>query len=150
MPSFVDPRIASLLGSETRAVVLGVLAHAGRPLSGYRIAKTGGVAQPDVHVQLRRLADTGFVVKRRTGWVLVEPSLRELFRGRMRVVGWQDWTTAHRRRERTAARQVAALAALPHPNPPRGWKPRDAEERKRRREKDRVLRRLGLRPSRHG
>jgi DNA-binding transcriptional ArsR family regulator len=150
MGANVDPQMVLLIGSETRAAVLTVLANANGPLSGYRIAATGRVAQPKVHLQLHRLQDAGFVDKKKGGWVLMNPSVRSLFNGRMPVQGWDDWAKEHHRRELAGAELIKVLRDLPHARPPKGWIPRNPAQYIRPPMKDRMNRRLGLAESHHG
>jgi hypothetical protein len=142
--------MALLFGSEVRSSVLAVLANANGPLTGYRIARTGGLPQPKVHVQLRRLAKAGITVRKAEGWVLVDLRLAALFTRHRRVLGWEDWRQEHRRRENAGLGTLDELRKLPHPNPPAGWVPRHPEEYSRPPLKDRMVRRMGLEPSHHG
>jgi DNA-binding transcriptional ArsR family regulator len=139
-----------LFGSEVRSSVLAVLANANGPLTGYRIARTGGLPQPKVHVQLRRLAKAGVIVREREGWVLVDLRLAALFTRHHRVLGWEDWRQEHRRREQAGSGIMDELRRRPHPTPPPGWVPRHPEAYSRPPLKERMVRRMGLKRSYHG
>jgi hypothetical protein len=149
MRANADPRMTLLFGSGTRATVLTVLANAYQPLSGYRIARTGGVAQPKVHLQLHRLQRAGVVEREDAGWVLADSSLRALFQGRGRVLGWEDWTRERQRRELAGVELAGLLRDLQHKKPPKDWVPRNQAQYERPPIKDRLNRRLGLAESYH-
>jgi DNA-binding transcriptional ArsR family regulator len=142
--------MAILFGSEVRSSILAVLANANGPLTGYRIARTGGLPQPKVHVQLRRLAQAGVVVRKPEGWLLVDRRLAALFTRHHRVLGWEDWRQEHRRLERAGPSVMDELRRLPHPTPPVGWVPRNPEAYSRPALKERMVRRMGLKRSYHG
>jgi hypothetical protein len=142
--------MAILFGSEVRSSVLAVLANANGPLTGYRIARTGGLPQPKVHVQLRRLAKAGIAARRSEGWVLVDLRLAALFTRHRRVMGWDDWRQEHLRREQAGPSTMDRLRQLPHPRPPAGWSPRHPEAYSRPPLKELMVRRMGLKRSYHG
>lgn len=96
METPVDPRIASLFGSQVRAATLGALANARRPLTAYRVAKMTGAQVIKVITELRRLERAGLIDRTRpergpVGWFLLDGSLREFLRRRVRIVWWSDW-----------------------------------------------------------
>jgi hypothetical protein len=141
--------MALLFGSQVRSSILAVLASANGPLTGYRIALTGGLPQPKVHVQLRRLSRAGIVVRNSEGWVLVDLRLAALFTRSQRVLGWDDWRQEHHRREQSGRETLDQLRRLPHPKPPAGWVPNHPEAYSRPPLKERMVRRMGLNQSHH-
>lgn len=125
MPFQVNPRIAVLFGSETRAKVLGFLADAREPKTGYQVAKATGVQPPKAYRELRRLAEGGFltvgVEPRGTVFALANDELRALVLKFARITTEDEWFSAERVRERRAAFDRAARirvrlpAAKPNP-----------------------------------
>jgi biotin operon repressor len=161
----VDPGVVALTGSENRALVLGALANASGPLSGYRIAQMIDAQRIKVNAELRRLQSAGLVAQRKTrdggaGWVLEDPDLRRFLRRRIRVVFSSDWDDGRALRGRAVDRLLAEIeAGLPDPKQspefyrPPGWKPsgevmRTIREKVRAPQKDAILRRYGARTSR--
>ncbi len=61
MPSVLQPALRRLLGGETRAKVLGLLADATVPKTGYELAKAARANPSKVYGILRDLADAGLV-----------------------------------------------------------------------------------------
>ncbi len=59
MPSVLQPALRRLLGGETRAKVLGLLADATVPKTGYELAKAARANPSKVYGILRDLADAG-------------------------------------------------------------------------------------------
>jgi hypothetical protein len=148
----IDPGVVALFGSETRATTLGALANAGRPLTAYRIAKMTGTQVIKTITELRRLEKAGIVMtaptdRGRTAWILLDPSLRDFFRRRVRVVWSVDWDrevgrrVARRRSSPRIRIDLSRLQPSPDVVPNR-------EEFLRPLEKDRILARGGLRTSR--
>ena len=145
-----DPKLVALFGSETRVRALAVLAGAHRPMTAYRVGKTGSVPLPKAYREIHRLEKAGLVGRRGSGWVLLDDDVRALLRKRVRILWWEDWRAE---RDRTAPERSALLRrleALPAPKLPKEWKPRNPREFARDPGKDRILRRLGLRTSSHG
>jgi DNA-binding transcriptional ArsR family regulator len=156
MPLRVDPGLIAVFGSETRVLTLAPLANSPRALTAYRIATMTGVQRTKVYRELARLAEAGIVEERVTGpgrseWELLDPDLRRLLRRRARIVWAEDLgreapALARRtRRLMTAARQNPIDPALLR-------KPltlRNPEDFVRSPAKDELLRRMGLRVSRH-
>jgi sugar-specific transcriptional regulator TrmB len=149
MATRIDPRLVALFGSETRVRTLAVLAGASRPMTAYRVGKVGGVPLPKAYEEVRRLAVTGLVVRRASGWVLADPDVRALLLKRVRIAWSEDWFAERRRRAREAAAIFERLRQVPHRKPPRGWKPRNPRRFYRSPTKDRILREMGLRTSLH-
>jgi len=149
----MDPGLPALFGGDTRASILAVLAGASTPFTGYRVAKVAQVQPIKAYAELRRLRDGGFVSETsngngKTSWVLADPDLRSLLTRRIRVAWWNDWEPGA---ERRALRAKAALARVGRfnlskfkANPSIISNP---EEYTRPAEKDRVLKRMGLRTS---
>jgi hypothetical protein len=149
MSSPLDGRLVALLGSETRTRVLGCLANAFRPLTGYRVGRTVGVPLPKVYRELKRLRASGLVVQQGGGWVLGDEDVRHLLRKRFRVSWAADWFGEIARRAPEDRAIAARLRALPPPRFRTGWTPRNPVRFRRDIEKDRLLRILGRRTSQH-
>lgn len=151
----VTRELAALFGSATRGATLGVLANGERPLSGYRIAKLAGCQQTKVNAVLFALRDEKLVVSvplgpNRRGWVLEDPDLRRFLRRKFRVSWSEDWLD-HRTREASRDQEIRRRWAGQKPvelSNFNGFEPRKPEEFVRSPERDRVLRELGLAPSR--
>ncbi len=148
----IDPAVAVLFGSETRAATLGALANAGQPLTAYRIAKMTGSQVIKTITELRRLQKTGFVAQAftdrgRIGWVVSDDLLGEFLRRRVRIVWAADWDqeVGKRIRQRTRSPKIRIDLSRFVPNP--GAVP-NPEEFIRSPEKDRILAEAGLAISR--
>lgn len=108
----VDPAVAQLFGSETRAKVLGVLANSVEPKTGYEISKTLGIGPPKVYDVLRRLGTSGFLkavpersrIKR---YILADEDLKRLLLKRVRIVVEKDWFSPDMVRDRERAFELA-------------------------------------------
>ncbi|MGC2034987.1 MAG: helix-turn-helix domain-containing protein [Thermoplasmata archaeon] len=150
MSSELDPALAAAFGSETRLRVLAVLAHAYGPLTGYRVAKTGGVSIPKAHEQLHRLERSGLVAHREDGWVILDRDVRILLRKRIRIRAWDDWLTEKAEKEPRIVALFDRLSRAPHAEAPKGWEPRDPKRFHRDPRKDKILGRMGLPRSLHG
>ena len=155
-----DPAIVAFCGSETRARTLGVLANASFPMSGYRVAKVAGLAEPKVYAELRRAVGAGTVRRTRAGYVLVDADLRTLLRLRVRLYWDKDWDRSRAgwasQTPRLLQEGLAAIQQRLRSNRsylrPRGWKPpagaRElSQELKRAPAKDAALRRRARRTS---
>jgi len=99
----IDPQLVALLGSETRASVLAVLAGASMPFSGYRVAQVAGVQPIKAYGELRRLRVAGIVretprKKGRSVWELPPGDLRSFVARRARVYWSGDWMSNARRK----------------------------------------------------
>lgn len=159
----VDPALVAAFGSTTRVRTLAVLANAAGPLTAYRVALVGGIPVDKAYREVRRLARSGLVERRRNGWVLIDEDLRSLLQRRVRVRWDRDWDGERRTwAEETPKLLSAGLATIqgrlqsdPGYLRPRGWKPTPAARRTIRElgrpaEKDALLRRAGLRSSSRG
>ena len=150
----LDPQLAILFGSETRAAVLAALAGASSPLSGYRIAQVADVQPIKAYTELRRLRDAGIVLeirgaKGRSVWELPQGDIRTFVGGLARVSWSGDWMNSPRRRvtsdDRIFALRVAKAAT-------KRVRPKSVplaaramlSEMARPSEKDAILQRLGL------
>jgi len=152
-----NPQLVALLGSETRASILAVLAGASVPFSGYRVAQVAGVQPIKAYAELRRLRIAGIVreTPRKKGqsvWELPPGDLRSLIARRSRIYWSGDWMSNGRRKftvdDLRFARQISKAARR---------RPRYVEippsarailsEMIRPSEKDEILERLGLRTS---
>jgi hypothetical protein len=150
----VDPGVASLFGGRTRALTLGALANSGQPLTAYRIAQITGTQVIKAVTELRKLERGGFVARVDSTpgpvrWVMLEDSLRNLLRRRVRVVWSADWNRTIDERVRGRNRSSGTNIDLSRftPNPQGVPNP---SEFTRSAEKDRILARAGLRVSRRG
>lgn len=149
----LDPRMASLFGSRTRALTLGTLASAGGPLTAYRIARITGTQVIKAITELRRLERAGFVEKQRgrargTVWVISDSRLRDFLRQRIRIVWSEDWDRSVDERIRRRSRSVLPSIDLSRfvPNPTAIPNPKEFVRSP---AKDRVLAAAGLRTTRH-
>jgi len=152
----LDPGVAALFGSESRALILAPLANAFDPMTAYRIAAVAQLQRTKVYSELRRLEKAGIVRSSSvadgpTVWTLTDPDLRAFLRRRVRFWSWADW---QRRRSRTSGPRRPRNdwaekfdSSKYRPNPSAVPNPR---EFRRPREKDRILAELGLPRSRRG
>ncbi len=139
--------VEQLFGSETRAKVLGFLADARTPKTGYQTSKATGIRPPKVYRELRRLAETDFleIVEEpgRKRYRMVDEDLRRLLLRRARITSQDEWFSPERVRERRGALERASgiRVSLPESTPNR-----DAvlnpSEYERSPAKDRALRRF--------
>jgi len=86
----VDPLIISVFGSETRVRTLATLAGAARPMTVYRVGKTGGIPLPKAYREVERLEKAGVVRRAKSGVELVDPDVRDLLRKRVRITWSED------------------------------------------------------------
>ena len=151
----VNPDIATLFGSETRAKVLGFLADARAPKTGYQVAKATGLKPPKAYRELQRLAETEFVrVVEEPGrkcFLLVNDDLRRLLLRYARITTEDEWFSPDRVRERREVLERASRIRLrlpeSRPNPdavPNRW------EYERSPAKARALRRIARRSLKGG
>lgn len=148
----IDPEIVQLFGGRTRASVLGVLANAGRPLTAYRVGQIAGAQLTKVGAELRRLERAAIVRQVSPsdggpGWIMTEPSLREMLRRRVRIVWLPDWDEQVRRRALRSRSLPRSRIDLRRYRPDPGSVP-NRREFVRPPEKDRILLALGLPASR--
>ena len=144
-----DSGLIVLCGSETRARIVGVLANAFGPMTGYRVGRTAGVGLPKAYAELRKLKEGGLARETSNGWILTDSDIGTLFRKRYRLSWSGDWFDGVDRRARSDEEILSRLAELPPPQFPKGWVPRRAALSRRSRSKDEVLAELGLRGSLH-
>ena len=149
----IDPGMAALFGSATRARTLAVLANSPEPLTGYRIAEVSGDERIKVYSVLASLAKTGVVTSaqrddgRAVVWTLRDSDIRSLLRRRVRLVGEGEWDAGVARRlsERKVVRdRILEIDLSKYPSLPREV----VRELERPPRKDRELVAAGLRPSR--
>lgn len=148
----IDPGLVDVFGSRARVSTLGALANARRPLTAYRIAKLGDAQVIKVSRELRRLERSGVVRSTRipggrNGWVLIDGSLRDLFRRRMRVVWWDDWVATVEERALRAQSGSGIRVDLSRFRPTPRLVP-NRREFSRPASKDRILSSMGLPTSR--
>ena len=136
MPVLVDFRLIAEFGSEARVLVLAVLANAYRPLTGYRVAKTGEVPRPKAYEQLERLAKAGVApTRRRDGSCSTRTSRPSSESGC--GSSWDvDWFSERERRQPETDAFLARLDKTPPPAKPKGWKPRSGTLRQLNRERE--------------
>lgn len=91
MGGSLDPALAVLFGSEARALSLGVLANAKRPMTGYRVAKTAGIPKIKAYAQLKAAAQAGWIERRGNMYWMPEGDLRSLLRKKVRLYWYEDW-----------------------------------------------------------
>lgn len=103
----VDPLIIAAFGSETRVRTLATLAGASRPITVYRVGKTGGIPLPKAYREVERLERAGVVRRAKKGVELIDPDLRDLFRKRVRIL----WSEDQRRLESARAARGAKVGA---------------------------------------
>ncbi len=160
MADSCDPALEGAFGSRTRLLTLAALANSDEPLTGYRVALVANLPRPKVYAELRKGIQSGLVERVSGGFRLVDPDLRALLRKRVRIRWDAEWDRSRRGwNEETAGLLRAGLAevrARIQQNPgylrPPGWKPPPEarswqSELDRSPQKDRVLRRVGLRTS---
>ena len=150
----IDPLVVAAFGSETRVRLLAVLAGASRPLTAYRVGKTGGVPLPNAYREIGRLEKDRLVRRVGDGIVLVDRDVRDLLRKRVRIAWWEDWLSLQGNRIRRA-QQVAdgrgswfdPARYAPDPKATARTVARYAKEFERPPEKDAILGRIGGRKS---
>jgi hypothetical protein len=137
MPTDPDPALVALTGSRTRLLTLAVLANAAEPLSGYRVAEVAGLPRQNVYPELRRGLITGMIKKVAGGFLLSDDDVRALLQKRV--------PTSFRPSASAVDRLYRRLEALPPPN----WEGLGPirYNLRRRREKDELLKKQGMRPS---
>jgi len=151
MKSDIDPLLVAAFGSETRVRILAVLAGASRPMTAYRVGKTGDVPLPKAYQEIARLAGKGLLVRKGSGWVLLDNDMRTLLQRRVRIAWVDDWSVgkserAGRVKELAAGTRTWFDGSRYKPNP--AIASRFAKEFERPPEKDRILARMGLSTSR--
>jgi hypothetical protein len=119
-------------------------------MTAYRVATLSGVPRTKANAEMRRLERAGFVRSStlesgRPGWELIDPDIRALLRKRLRIVWSEDLIADGPRlvakvREIRSRREEIDVRLLEGPV-------RNPGDFMRSRQKDRILRRLGLRTS---
>jgi DNA-binding transcriptional ArsR family regulator len=145
-----DPMVA-VMGSVTRAYALAVLAGTRVPQTAYRVAKLADLSPPNVYVELRRLARSGIVEKRKGGWVLLDERVRTFCEGRGPLFERKLTLEAKREWSRKNRRRISELLRQPVPvwEPATGREPRLLREFSKSRAKNVLLRAADLKLSRH-
>lgn len=151
MPSGLQPALRRLLGGETRAKVLGLLADATIPKTGYELAKAARASPSKVYAILRDLMQAGLVqtVSDRPGvrrYSLADPDLRRFLLRNVRITTIQEWFSPARVRQREAMldRLRPVRFEIRPPRVRREQLP-NYQEFERPPEKDRALRRIAKR-----
>ena len=111
----------ALFGGRARTRILGYLAGASCPLTGYAVAKELGLGVSKVYPELRRLAAARVITGRlsmsgRRLYSLDDADLRRFLVRRVRVLRAQDWFAP----EQVAARRRAAEIVKKLPPLPAG------------------------------
>ncbi len=142
----IDAGLSSFAGSETRVRLLAVLANAQHPLTGYRVAKTGMVSVSKAYPELGRLAKSHLVIHTARGWSIQDEDVATLLRKRVRIVDSGEWFREKPKRDAEDRRLLTRLKDLPPPDWS-GLQPKKIRyDLDRRREKDELLARHGMRP----
>jgi len=151
METVVDPALASFVGSQTRLLALAVLANADEPLTGYRVAKIASIPRVKVYPELRKGVEAGILARDGDGYRMVDTDLRSLLRKRIRIRWDEEWDRARSARAVTPEddlRRIQTSLKGARLYNPKNRVPRAAiRELERDPEKNRILRRLNLRPS---
>ncbi len=138
--------IEGVFGSATRARILGLLAQASAPRTGYSIAKELEIGVSNVYPELRRLEAMALVAARLDAkgskvYTLADEDLRRFLQRRMRVMAASDWLAAERVAERETLSKDLGKLALRLPRKRAGRKDLAFDEEFRRlSQKDRALR----------
>jgi hypothetical protein len=147
----IDPGLTALFGSRARLLTLAVLANADEPLTGYRVAKIAGVPRQKVYPELRRGVATGLLERSGDGFRLSDSDIRAILRKRVRIRWDAEWDRARVSRAVKVASELgqirASLKGVETYDPTNRIPVEALRELERDPEKNRVLRRLGLRPS---
>ena len=156
MPSDLPPALRRLLGGETRAKVLGLLADATVPKTGYELAKAARASPSKVYAILRDLAEAGLVqaVSNRPGvrrYSLADPDLRRFLLRNVRITTIEEWFSPARvqAREATLGRLQPMRFEIRSSRTRRQRLP-NYREFERPPEKDRALRRIARRHAPRG
>jgi hypothetical protein len=147
-----ESSLAYLFGSQNRLLTMAVLANADEPLTGYRVAKIAGLPRQKVYPEIRRGVEVGLVDRTPSGFLLTDPDVRILLRKRIRIRWDEEWDRAQRARSSTVSSELArirsSLKAVRTYDPKNRIPLRERRELERDPAKDRILVRMGLRPSR--
>jgi hypothetical protein len=152
MPATTDAALEAFCGSRTRLLTLAVLASAEVPISGYRVASAADLPREKVYPELRKAIAAGSVIKSAAGYSLTDPDLRQLLRSRVRVVWNSNWDRLGSRSSTAVDEELREIRKMTRKislyDPGHRIPPDALRELERDPEKNRALRRLGLRPSR--
>jgi hypothetical protein len=151
MEANLDPPLSALFGSRTRLLTMAVLANADEPLTGYRVAKVAGLPRTKVYPEIRKGVSSGLLVRVGSGYRMDDPDVRDLLRKRVRIRWYDEWNRSRGSRGESVERELSQIRASlkgVRTYDPNNRIPASAiRELKRSPEKNRILRRLGLRPS---
>ncbi len=122
-------RLAQLLGSSTRANIVGVLALAKNPLSAYQVSKMCNMNISKVYVEMKKLANLGLLStvtgNKGLAYTLTDESLRRLAsKLSPRMIAYDDWRSPEAKAQRfrsglikvpkfSLGRQTKSLSAKP-------------------------------------
>lgn len=147
MPFRLPQAITAILGSETRARILALLADSNEPKTAYAISRQIEMKPPRVYRELRKLESAGLVglkpdSKGRRRYYLAEEDLRRFLLRRARLASSEDWFSLARMRaiEEATERLKRIQVKLPPGRPNQAAVPNRGEFL-RPPEKDRALRR---------
>lgn len=148
MANTVPQGIEGVFGSIARARILGFLAQASTPKTGYSIAKQLDIGVSNVYPELKRLEALALVATRLDAkgsklYYLTDEDLRRFLQRRVRVMAASDWLSSDRVAQRESRAQEARKLAvrLPRVEARRKNLP-FKEEFRRPPQKDRALRRI--------
>ena len=151
MSAEADRALNSFCGSRARLLTLSVLAAAEAPLTGYRVAEVAGLSRAKVYPELRKALAVGIAARTASGYTLIDSDLRELLRKRVRITWNTFWDAPDRLSTGAVDRELEkirnARRKVPIFDPDNRIPKKAVRELQRDPEKDRVLMRLGLRPS---
>jgi DNA-binding PadR family transcriptional regulator len=150
MANQVENAAEAVFGSGTRAKVLGYLAQASVPETGYGIAKALDLAIGNVYKELESLEEWAIVgseldFKGGKRYRLIEEALRPFLLKRLRILPSDDWFSADRvARRRGRLKEIRALEVkVPRTRTARADRPFRGELQ-RSPGKDRELKRIGV------
>lgn len=145
----IPAEIQRLFGGQTRSKILGYLANASTPQTGYAVSKSLGIGVSKVYEELRRLESIGILAKSLDSkgsrrFLLRDQDLRNFLVKRIRIASTDDWFSAEKIAERRRAFKEAKRIPANLPSLPvrANRSSRFSEEFRRPREKDRALGRV--------
>jgi len=141
-----------LFGSRTRTLVLGFLAQASTPATGYAVARALSIGVSKVYPELKRLEVAGVVGSRRNvkggkTFVLKDDDLRRFLLRRVPIMTSEEWFSPPQIARRRAAYERAREIKVKVPSSPVKPRKRPFEaEFRRPRSKERAVARLSRLP----
>lgn len=151
MRTTLDSPLSALVGSRTRLLTMAVLANSDEPLTGYRVAKVAGLPRTKVYPEIRRGLASGLLVQTAAGFRMTDPDVRTLLQKRVRIRWYDEWNRSQAGSaasvDRELERILSELEGIRTYDPTNRIPAQALRELKRDPERNRILRRLGLRPS---